>query len=1179
MSQQVNINNLRTYLTKVVANQIKTTQPAYANQFSLVNAVTTTSSVMNINPKTGTITITGPTGSITVDQPVINPIPINTPTAFISTNDDKISVTSKGEDDTIITSNILSIGSITQLNTGSNTLNNSIENINNNISTDFWNPQRNINQMLYGYTSYPYILNYNFTGTIGPIYKLYIKNLTNGNYTYPGFKLIKIYETENPLNYINVTPSLDINNLYNNETVVLLLNDEGEPYFNNIRKITMEIDMNTYVSPSSSQYSYGPNTGIKYNKLLNEGKYMTAIENNGYIYTSSNYGIDWISRKEYIKNWKSVAMSYSGQYQTVITNNEYIYTSSDYGVNWIQRTEYIKNWKSIAMSSSGQYQTVITNNEYIYTSSDYGVNWIQRTEYIDNWSCLAMTSDGLFQILFTPNYKYISQDSGETWSYSLYINDITSISISNNGDIMNIFNSNGEIYISTDKGINFDSITTVYILNNNGTYTPTTNPQNWSSVSNNGGGGYCIATVNGGQIFISSNFKNLYSKMIANLPWISVSCSESSKYIIASATNNNLYISDDFGSTWKNTTDLSLNWSGVAISRGYSDTNNIISLRAGDYISYNEYNGQIDKWSSPLFVNGYSSMTGTSYIDNQYMGSSDGLIQVVSKSNSFSHVSIDGGKTWNIQSGSEKGTYDMVISNNGQYALYTTDYVPGIINNRANFYISNNYSRSRELTDFDGRQGTTAEITYYVNMSRDGKYQFFISNYNMFFSKNYGKEGIYDWNYNFVNIFGDSMFLYEYLDSFVNLNGKITIAFVRKDGSYNSILITSTPNDDYSTWNHIEQSTFYSYRISSINKNYNNDPLLDGKYISVVAKSSILSIVIFCIENDDLNYASTQFFSYIGDIEKTGIVLSSDGEYQVATWTPYLSGSLVVPNEIWYSDGRGTNWIKCNQTTYINILKSKNPIIANDDLSYITICGGFAQGNIATGYYDIIKPCTYSSINRGATWNLNSSINPATQLQLISYYYPTFQTNKIYFQIKDLNQNPVLGVSDNGFKMSRDLRVTNSNGYVIGGTMTIGPDEASTLLNNYSLNVDGTVSCRNVVTLSDKRFKDVVGEVSDTESYNKLDDINIIKYKYIDRKNDNIIYTGMIAQDVYKVFNDAVDIRNSTYSNNEGTIELPDVYSIRYNVIMSYLISAFKGAKKEINELKEEINKLKNIKT
>jgi hypothetical protein len=160
--------------------------------------------------------------------------------------------------------------------------------------------------------------------------------------------------------------------------------------------------------------------------------------------------------------------------------------------------------------------------------------------------------------------------------------------------------------------------------------------------------------------------------------------------------------------------------------------------------------------------------------------------------------------------------------------------------------------------------------------------------------------------------------------------------------------------------------------------------------------------------------------------------------------------------------------------------------------------------------------------------------------------------------------------------MTKDLRVTNANGYIIGGTMTIGPDEASSLLNNYSLNVDGTVSCRNVVTLSDKRFKDVLGNISDKDSYENISKLNIINYKYIDRPDDDRVYTGMVAQDVYDIFNDAVDINSSTYISPDGTIEIPDIYSIKYNVINAYLISAFKQSQKYIKNLEEENNNFRN---
>jgi len=68
----------------------------------------------------------------------------------------------------------------------------------------------------------------------------------------------------------------------------------------------------------------------------------------------------------------------------------------------------------------------------------------------------------------------------------------------------------------------------------------------------------------------------------------------------------------------------------------------------------------------------------------------------------------------------------------------------------------------------------------------------------------------------------------------------------------------------------------------------------------------------------------------------------------------------------------------------------------------------------------------------------------------------------------------------------------------------------------------------------------------------------------------------MVAQDVYDIFNDAVDINSSTYISPDGTIEIPDIYSIKYNVINAYLISAFKQSQKYIKNLEEENNNFRN---
>jgi hypothetical protein len=205
------------------------------------------------------------------------------------------------------------------------------------------------------------------------------------------------------------------------------------------------------------------------------------------------------------------------------------------------------------------------------------------------------------------------------------------------------------------------------------------------------------------------------------------------------------------------------------------------------------------------------------------------------------------------------------------------------------------------------------------------------------------------------------------------------------------------------------------------------------------------------------------------------------------------------------------------------------------------------------------------------SWSLNSAINPASSFISTNFFSSKFQTNKEYFQIKDLNQNQVLGVSDNGFDMKRDLRVTQHDGYVLGGTLTIGPNEESALLNDYTVNVDGTVSARNIVLLSDERFKNITGYLDKEDAFNKINQIPIVKYKFKDRLEDEREYIGMIAQQVKEIINEAVDINTSTYETPDGIIDIEDIYSINYTTIISYLIAAYQHTKIKVNELKYKV--------
>ena len=64
-------------------------------------------------------------------------------------------------------------------------------------------------------------------------------------------------------------------------------------------------------------------------------------------------------------------------------------------------------------------------------------------------------------------------------------------------------------------------------------------------------------------------------------------------------------------------------------------------------------------------------------------------------------------------------------------------------------------------------------------------------------------------------------------------------------------------------------------------------------------------------------------------------------------------------------------------------------------------CGGFSGGNVSdpSVNIDLVRPCTYVSTDRGITWTLNSSINPATEIKLIAFYYAKQQTNPVYFNV------------------------------------------------------------------------------------------------------------------------------------------------------------------------------------
>ena len=93
------------------------------------------------------------------------------------------------------------------------------------------------------------------------------------------------------------------------------------------------------------------------------------------------------------RTWQSVASSSDGTKLVAVVQNGFIYTSSDSGVNWTQR-DSSRNWRSVASSDDGTKLVAVAGG-FIYTSTDSGVTWTQQTSAGSRlWFSVASSSNG-----------------------------------------------------------------------------------------------------------------------------------------------------------------------------------------------------------------------------------------------------------------------------------------------------------------------------------------------------------------------------------------------------------------------------------------------------------------------------------------------------------------------------------------------------------------------------------------------------------------------------------------------------------------------------------------------------------------------------------------------------------------------------------------------------------------
>ena len=111
------------------------------------------------------------------------------------------------------------------------------------------------------------------------------------------------------------------------------------------------------------------------------GAKLTATVNEGFIYTSTDFGRSWLERQGAgSRGWGSISCSHDGNKLVAgVWTGGFIYTSDSGGEHWREHASAgDKFWSSSAMSGDGSKVAMSAYSSNIHTAADY--------TYTDSWT-------------------------------------------------------------------------------------------------------------------------------------------------------------------------------------------------------------------------------------------------------------------------------------------------------------------------------------------------------------------------------------------------------------------------------------------------------------------------------------------------------------------------------------------------------------------------------------------------------------------------------------------------------------------------------------------------------------------------------------------------------------------------------------------------------------------------
>jgi hypothetical protein len=150
---------------------------------------------------------------------------------------------------------------------------------------------------------------------------------------------------------------------------------------------------------------------------------LVAVDGTSTIYITKDFGNSWTSKTVFntSTNIINIALSRDGNILAAIDNNDYIYTSTNGGNSWLRVTSTgPQNWKRIISSGNGNKMIAISTGSAgnIYISNSAGLSWTSTELSIGNkeWTDITCSDDGLNIAATSSSQIYTSADGGMSWT-------------------------------------------------------------------------------------------------------------------------------------------------------------------------------------------------------------------------------------------------------------------------------------------------------------------------------------------------------------------------------------------------------------------------------------------------------------------------------------------------------------------------------------------------------------------------------------------------------------------------------------------------------------------------------------------------------------------------------------------------------------------------------------------